>query len=298
MRNVTDVLAQASEGFVDVPGGRIWYQAAGEGEPLVLLHGGPGATSDYLEALMAIADTGYRVVRYDQLGSGRSDRPQNTALWTVDRFVAELEVVRGVLGFETMHLLGQSWGAFLALEYALAWPERLQTLTLYSGAASTQQCFEGMNILRAQLPPETVAKMSQFEAAGVYDDPDYLAAVQILLNRHLCRRQPWPEALTRSMQNMSEAVYRTMWGPNEFTLTGNLASFDRTDRLGEIEIPTLIVCGRYDEVVPACSETLHAGIRNSRLEIFEHASHLSHLEEPGQFFSLLLEFLADHPIAE
>ena len=138
--------------------------------------------------------------------------------------------------------------------------------------------------------------MSHFEAAQEYENPDYLAAVQILLDRHLRRVQPWPDELTRSMQSMGLAVYNTMWGPNEFTLTGNLASWDRRDRLGEIDIPTLIVCGRYDEVIPACSETMHAGIRDSRLEIFEQSSHLCHMEEPEAFFPLLTEFLKEHPI--
>jgi proline iminopeptidase len=293
---IADVLARATEGFIEVPDGRVWYQTVGAGEPLLLLHGGPGATSTYLEALMTLAGDGYQVVRYDQLGSGKSDQPDNPSLWTVDHFVKEVDVVRSALGFETMHLLGQSWGSFLALEYALRYPQHLRTMTLYSGAASTLQCFDGMNSLRHQLPPETVATMARFEAAQEYENPDYLAAVQILLDRHLCRVQPWPDELTRSMQNMGLAVYNTMWGPNEFTLTGNLESWDRRDRLGEIDIPTLIVCGRYDEVIPACSETMQAGIRNSRLQIFENSSHLCHMEEPEAFFPLLTGFLEEHPI--
>ena len=297
MRPAADVLVDATEGFIEVPDGKVWYQSVGHGEPLLLLHGGPGATSTYLEALMGLADEGYQVVRYDQLGSGQSDQPDDPSLWTVDHFVRELEVVRAALGFERMHLLGQSWGSFLALEYALHHPERLQTVTLYSGAASTMQCFDGMNSLRHQLPPETVETMARYEAAHDYENPAYLAAVQILLDRHLCRVQPWPDELTRSMENMGTAVYNTMWGPNEFTLTGNLASWDRRDRLGEIVTPALIVCGRYDEVIPACSETMHAGIPNSRLQIFENSSHLCHMEEPELFFPLLLGFLREHPIA-
>lgn len=296
MRAVTDVLADATEGFIDVPDGRVWYQSVGGGEPLVLLHGGPGASSIYLEALMPLCDAGYQVVRYDQLGSGQSDHPDDTSLWTVDHFCAELEVVRQALGFEKMHLLGQSWGSFLALEYVLTHPQHLATVTLYSGAASTLECFDGMNSLRNQLPTETVATMAAFEAAEDYENPEYLAAVQVLLDRHLCRKQPWPDELTRSMESIGVAVYNTMWGPNEFTLTGTLSPWDRSDRLPEIETPTLIVCGRYDEVVPSCSETLHAGIRDSRLEIFEHSSHLSHMEEPERFFPTLLGFLREHPI--
>jgi proline-specific peptidase len=297
MTAAADVLARATEGFIDVPGGNVWFQSAGDGEPLLLLHGGPGATSIYLEALMKLSDQGYQVVRYDQLGSGQSDIPDDTSLWTVDHFCREVDVVRLALGFEKMHLLGQSWGSFLALEYALTYPERLQTLTLYSGAASTLQCFDGMNSLRAQLPSETIETLAAFEAAEDYDNPEYLAAVQILLDRHLCRVHPWPDELTRSMAKMGVSVYNTMWGPNEFTLTGTLAAWDRSDRLDEIDIPTLIVCGRYDEVIPACSETLRAGIRDSQLEIFENSSHLCHMEEPETFFPLLTKFLQDHPIA-
>ena len=298
MNTAAKVLEQATEGFIDVPDGKVWCQSAGDGDPLLLLHGGPGANSIYLESLMSLADCGYTVVRYDQLGCGQSDQPDDTSLWTVDHFVEEVDVVRSALGFETMHLLGQSWGAFLALEYALRFPQYLKTVTLYSGAASTIQCHDGMQRLLHQLPPKTVSLMKQCEAVGDYDNPDYLAAVQILLDRHLCRLDPWPPELVRSMQTMGEAVYHTMWGPNEFTLTGNLSSWDRRDRLGEIELPTLIVCGRHDEVVPECSETMHAGIRDSRLQIFENASHLSHLEEPERFFSLLLDFLQEHPITQ
>ncbi len=297
MTAVSDVLARATEGYIDVPDGKVWYQSVGDGEPLLLLHGGPGATSTYLEALMTLCDQGYQVVRYDQLGSGHSDQPDDPSLWTVDHFCREVDVVRQALGFERMHLLGQSWGSFLSLEYALNFPQHLQSMTLYSGAASTMQCFEGMNSLRNQLPPETVATMAQYEATSDYEHPDYLAAVQILLDRHLCRVQPWPDELTRSMENMGAAVYNTMWGPNEFTLTGNLTTWDRRDRLDEIDVPTLIVCGRYDEVVPECSQTMHAGIRNSRLNIFEGSSHLCHMEEPETFFPLLVGFLKDHPIA-
>lgn len=296
MTTLTDLLTNATEGTIDTPDGKLWYQSVGIGEPLLLLHGGPGATSTYLEALMTLANEGYQVVRYDQLGSGLSDRPNDPSLWTVDHFRREVDLVRAALGFEGMHLLGQSWGAFLALEYALHCPEHLQTVTLYSGAASTMQCYEGMQMLRRQLPPETVDRMNQYETAGDFENPEYLAAVQILLDRHLCRVHPWPDELIRSMENMGTAVYNTMWGPNEFTLTGNLRDWDRHDHLGDIDISTLIICGRYDEVIPACSETMHTGIQNSRLEIFENSSHLCHMEEPEKFFPLLTGFLKEHPI--
>jgi proline-specific peptidase len=298
MTTVADVLAGATEGYIAVPDGNIWYQSAGDGEPLLLLHGGPGGNSTDLESLMLLASEGYQVDRYDQLGSGKSDRPDNPSLWTVEHFVHELDVVRDSLGFDVVHLLGQSWGAVLALEYALHHRQHLQTLTLYSGAASIMQCFAGMLLLREALPAEAVATLDQHEARGDYENPEYLAAMQMLYDRHFCRVQPWPDELARAMNDLGAQVYSTMWGPNEFTLTGNLATWDRRDRLGEIDVPTLIICGRYDEVVPACSETMHAGIAGSRLEVFENSSHHAHLEEPDRFFPLLIGFLREHPIED
>jgi proline-specific peptidase len=281
------------EGYITVDHGRVWFESAGNGDQpaLLLLHGGPGAPSDYLIPLMEpLAAEGFRVVRYDQLGSRRSDKPEDTSIWRVPRFVEEVETVRRALGLGRMHLLGQSWGSFLALEYALHYQDRLQSLVLYSGAASTAECVAGMHALRAQLPAETLATLSRYEALGDYEHPEYKAAVDILYKRHLCRLDPWPELLEESSAHMAKPVYETMWGPNEFRCTGNLMSWDRTSRLGEIRTPTLILCGRYDEVVPQCSETMHRGIPGSELVIFEESSHLAHFEEPERFFTVLCNF--------
>ncbi|HEU5431722.1 MAG TPA: proline iminopeptidase-family hydrolase, partial [Thermomicrobiales bacterium] len=268
------------EGFVAVPGGRVWYESAGEGRvALLLLHGGPGAPSDYLTPLMALADDGYRVVRYDQLGSRRSDKPDDPSLWQVPRFVGEVEAVRQALGLGRMHLLGQSWGAFLALEYAMHHGDVLRSLTIASGAASTAECLAGMRRWRDALPPAMQTALTRCEAVEAYDDPEYQAAMDELYRRHLCRLWPFPDVMAESMANMAMPVYTTMWGPAEFTCTGNLLSWDRSDRLHEIAAPTLITVGQYDEVDPACAATLHRGIRGSRLELFEASSHSAHLEE-------------------
>jgi proline-specific peptidase len=282
---------ERSEGFIDVGPGRVWYEACGEGPGILLLHGGPGASSDYLAPLMSLAEDGYQVVRYDQLGSWHSDKPDDISLWNPPRFVEEVETVRRALGLGRIHLVGQSWGSFLALDYALSYGAELASLTLYSGAASTRQCVAGMNRLRNQLPPGTVAMMARCEAEDLLDDPAYVEAVDTLYRRHLCRVQPYPEPLAVSMSRMAMPVYQTMWGPNEFTCTGTLIDWDVTDRLGEVRVPTLILCGRYDEVVPECSETMHAGIVGSQLVIFEHSSHLAHFEEPERFRDVLRGFL-------
>jgi proline-specific peptidase len=288
-----------AEGFVAVPGGRVWFESAGDGPvALLLLHGGPGAPSDYLTPLMALADDGRRVVRYDQLGSRRSDKPDDPSLWQVPRFVAEVEAVRRALGLGRVHLLGQSWGAFLALEYALHHGDALRSLTLASGTASTAECLAGMQRWREALPAAMQSALARCEAAEAYDDPDYLAAMDELYRRHLCRVWPFPDVLAESMANMATPVYTTMWGPAEFTCTGNLLTWDRSDRLGEIAVPTLITVGRYDEVDPACSATLHRGIRGSRLELFEESSHSAHLEESDRYLAVLRAFLHGVDAAE
>jgi proline-specific peptidase len=285
---------ERTEGYVDVGPGRVWYESVGDGPAILLLHGGPGAPSDYLIPLMDLAGDGFRVVRYDQLGSRRSDKPDDTSHWAVARFVAEVETVRKALGLGMMHLIGQSWGAMLALEYALHYQEHLQSLTLYSGAASTAQCVAGMNSLRAKLPEESISVLDRYEASGQTDHPEYNAVIKTLYQRHLCRIDPMPHHMKESSDNMAAPVYNTMWGPNEFTCTGNLMTWERRDRLGEIAVPTLILCGRHDEVVPECSETMQAGIPGSELVIFEESSHSSHFEEPERFFTVLRDFLSRH----
>jgi proline iminopeptidase len=282
---------ERTAGFVDVGAGRVWYESAGEGPTLLTLHGGPGGSAEDFLPMMALADEGYRVVRYDQLGSWRSDQPDDVSLWTFQRFVDEVETVRRSLDLGRVHLLGQSWGSFLALEYALQHQEHLKSLILGGGAASTAQCVAGMDSLRRQLPKETQALLARYEAAGKTDDPAYLEAMDVLYRRHLCRLDPWPEALSRALDHMGLPVYTTMWGPNEFTCTGNLMGWDRTDRLGEIRVPTLITCGRYDEVVPACSETMRRGIPGADLVIFEESAHMPHFEEPERYFAVLRGFL-------
>ena len=283
--------AKHVEGTVEVTGGRIWYESQGEGPAIVLLHGGPGASSDYLKPLMRYADQGFQVVRYDQLGSYRSEQPDDLSLWQVARFVEELEMLRTSLDLGDIHLIGQSWGSFLALEYAISHPGNLRSLVLYSGAASTRECFEGMLGLRATLSKEDQTTLERYELNGDTTNPEYTAIIDRLMANHLCRLDPWPDDLAESMGRMALPVYETMWGPNEFTCTGNLMDWDRSDQLGDVSAPTLVVCGRYDEVVPSCSETMAAGIPDAELVIFENSSHLAHFEEPDAFYPVLTRFL-------
>jgi proline-specific peptidase len=280
------------EGLLDVPGGRVWYRIAGDGPgvPLLLLHGGPGGGHDYLEPLGVLGDE-RPVVFYDQLGCGKSDIPDDTSLWTIERFVAEVDAVRKGLGLKRVHLLGQSWGGWLAIEYMLGKPKGIVSLTLASTSPSSRSFIEGARELVQKMPGDTHKTIERCEAEGTTDSPEYQAACMVFYQNHLCRMQPWPEPLVRSMANVfASPVYGHMWGPNEFTCTGNLKDWAREDRLAEIQAPTLITTGRYDEMVVPIGEMMHARIPNSELRIFEESSHSAHAEEPELYAQVLRDF--------
>ncbi len=284
------------EGDISVPGGRVRYRIVGDGPgvPLLVLHGGPGAGWDYLEPLGALGSA-RPVVLYDQLGCGRSDKPDDTSLWQLDRFVEELAVVRRALGLDRIHLLGHSWGGFLAIEYLLGQPKGVASAVLASTSASTPQFVDGTKRLRATLPADVQATLDRYEAAGDFAAPEYLAAVNEFYIRFLCRLDPYPEPLLRSIANLDgNQVYLTMNGPNEFVVTGNYRDWERRGRLGEIRLPVLATHGRYDEFTQDCLVTLERGIPGARRTRFETSSHMSHLEQTSEYLNVLRSFLARH----
>ncbi len=287
------------EDVLSFRGHKVWYRVAGAREvlgrlPLLCLHGGPGLPHDYLEPVEAVAAAGRRVIFYDQLGCGNSDHPYDPSLWTVDLFLSELAAIRRALGLVQVHLFGHFWGGMLALEYALTRPEGLAGLILAGAPASMRQFVDGTNRLRRELPPEVQCTLAEHEAAGTTEDPAYRGAMMEFYRRHFCRRQPWPESLTRSFDKWmgDPQVYLTMNGPSEFAVTGVLRDWDIVDRLGEIRVPTLITSGRYDEVTPDVIETVHHGIRGSEWVLFENSAHMAHLEEPHRYMEVLEEFLS------
>lgn len=286
--------AAQREGTLPVPGGNVFYRIAGDGPgiPLLVLHGGPGAGHDYLEPLAAIgADR--PVVFYDQLGCGRSDIPDDNALWQLDRFVAELDAVRKGLGLDRIHLLGHSWGGFLAIEYMLTRPTGVVSLVLGSTAASAQGFARAARSLVAGLPQDVREAIDRCEAEGATDSPEYQAATMAFFAEHVCRLpQPWPDYVMRTMANvMATPTYAVMWGPSEFNVSGNLRDWDRVCRLGEITTPTLITSGRYDEATPALAAELANGIPGSRSLLFENSAHMAHLEETEAFIAAVRDFL-------
>lgn len=287
------------QGYIPVDGHRVWYRRVGSGGiPLLLLHGGPGAGHDYLEPLEGLARD-REVIFFDQLGCGCSDQPADRSLWRIERFVHEIDTVRTALGLDRIHLLGQSWGGWLGIEYLLSQPRGIVSATLASTSASIPQFVAEANRLKAQLPPEMVAVMQRCEAAGDWRHPQYEAAVMEFYRRHLCRLDPWPDALLRSVRNLDgNAVYETMNGPNEFIVIGNLRDWDRIVRLTEIRVPTLITVGRFDEIPPVCADTMRRGIAGSRVVVFEHSGHTAHLEETERYLQVVGDFLREAEQAE
>jgi proline-specific peptidase len=293
-----DTAMPTQEGFVSFHGYNVWYRTVGDRDepgklPLICLHGGPGAPHDYLEPLEAMAATGRRIILYDQLGCGNSDQPHNPSMWTVDLFVEEVGVVRRALELERVHILGQSWGGMLAMEYALTRPSGLASLVVADSPASMPQWVSEANRLRAELPPEVQQTLLKHEAAGTVDSPEYQEAMLVFYRRHVCRLDPFPECVNRTFEKLGQnpEVYHTMNGPSEFHVIGTLKEWNIVSRLAEIRVPTLVIGGRYDEATPAITETVHRGIPDSEWVIFENSSHLPHVEETERYLQVLGEFL-------
>jgi proline-specific peptidase len=285
----------AVEGTIAVPGGQVWYQILNPDQPatpLLCLHGGPGMSHDYLEPLAGLA-AARPVIFYDQLGCGRSDRPADTSLWTVDRFVEELATVRAALDLASLHLFGNSWGGWLALQYALDRKPRLDSLILSSSPPGVPRWISDCAELRAELDDDVQDVLARHEASGYFACPEYQWAITQFYRRHLCRVDPWPDCLERTFAGMGIDVYETMWGPSEFgPVTGRLQNWDVTDRLGEIRVPTLVTGGRHDEARPAHLAILAERIANAELVVFENSSHTAFIEEQASYLGVIDDFLA------
>jgi len=283
------------EGYVTFRGYRTWYRAVGdlgsEHAPLLALHGGPGSTHNYFAPLEQLADE-RAVVVYDQIGCGKSDRPTDVE-WSVELFRDEVAAVRAQLALERIHLLGTSWGGMLALEHALSGADGIVSLILSSTLADNHVWVAEQKRLRGELPPDVVATLDRLEAIGAYDDPEYERAEGVYNDRHFYRG-PKPRAeLERMGAERGREAYRAMCGPNEWSMTGVLKDWDVRARLGEIEVPTLVLRGRYDMCTDAVAATLLEGLRDAREVVFEESSHTPVLEETERYLDVVRTFLRE-----
>lgn len=283
----------ATEGFVPVPGGPVWYRIAGTGSgiPVLALHGGPGGTSCEFSLLEPLGDQ-RPVIRYDQLGTGRSGRPDDLSLWDADRFVEELHAVRQQLGLERLHLLGHSWGGSLAAAYVLdKGTKGIVSLTLSSPLLSTPLWIKDAKLLREQLPEDVRQVLLAHEAAGTTASAEYQAASEIFYEHFMYAGKEPPELDACAGAPWNPVVYEYMWGPSEFHATGTLLDFDVTGRLHEIDVPVLFLTGEFDEARPETVAGFQKLIKGARFEVIGGAGHLTLRKEPEHYRMLLEEFL-------
>ena len=289
MENSTEI----QEGYIPVTGGKIWYKMIGrgmEGIPVLVVHGGPGVSHDYLEPLEALA--GERpVIFYDQLGCGNSDNPDDKSLWTVERFVEELHQIRKALGLRKVHIIGQSWGTALAVEYILSrQPEGVVSLVLSGPLLSASRWIEDQKAYISKLPKNLQKSIQQGEDSGDFTSHQYQEAMMEYYKIHVCRLARWPDCLKRSFEKINFPLYEYLWGPSEFTVTGVLKNYERIDRLKEIKVPVLFTCGSYDEATPETTKYYQSHLHGSQIFVFDDASHEHHLEKPQEYLKIVRDF--------
>ena len=281
---------------------RVWTKRVGNNPRLkvLLLHGGPGFTHEYLEAFDGyFPGAGIEYYYYDQLGSAYSDQPDQDDLWEIPRFVDEVEQVRKALGLDknNFFLFGHSWGGLLAIEYALAHPEQLKGLVISDMMSSIPAYNEyAEKTLMPEMDPKALAGIRALEAAGKTDDPHYM---ELLIpnhyEKHLLRMpaDQWPDPLQRAMKHLNTKVYGLMQGPSELGASGRLAHWDRTADLGKIAAPTLAIGARYDTMDPAAMEMMSKQVRKGRFLFCPNGSHLSMYDDQKTYMEGIIRFLGD-----
>ena len=275
------------EKFVEVEGGKVYCRMEGSSSeeiPLVILHGGPGYPSYYLENLEVLKKQ-RPVLFYDQLGCGRSQRPNNSKLWVLERFVNELEAVVTSFGLEKFFLLGHSTGTMLAVDYYFKFRKKVAGMVLASPVMNSRKYIEDEWELVKKLPQ----KISAILRNNDKNDPFYDQAYEAFLKVHMFQGESKLEE--KSNEELGEQVYETMWGDNELNLTGNLREYDRSKNLSGISCPILFTCGRFDTATPKTVEEYHLLTPQSKMVIFENSAHMAHLEEPEKYIASVKNFL-------
>jgi len=282
-----------TEGYVTVPGGRIYWARMGDGPgtPLIVIHGGPGSGSFGLKAWAALDDE-RPVIRYDQLGSGKSDHPTDTTLFTVERAVRELQALRDSLGLSEVHLYGRSWGAMLVEAYMRTRPAGVRSVILSSPLVTTAQWERDADSLLTTLPDSVQRVIARHEAAGTTDSPEYQAAMKLYYGLYVTRQPPRsPADADSARQTDGSLVYQYMWGPSEFTATGTLKTFDATEWIKGLTVPTLFLAGEFDEATPASTEAFSKLVPGAEFEVIPNSAHASENDNPAALLRIVRQFL-------
>lgn len=290
------------QGFVDANGVMIYYEEFGEGKPLMILHGGPGASHDYFLPYLLPLARHNRIIFIDERGSGRSGILDDASQYTVENMVEDVEAVRTALGLGKINLLGHSYGGVLAQAYAFKYQENLSHLILCSTFPSTSQMNEVFVKIKENMTPELRERINKMEKDGLYGhglpyernrytEEYMIAAWGEGYFPYLYQRNPDP-AYDPASQGFAWTLYREMWGSNgEYVIDGNLKSVEYVDKLPTIKVPTLINCGDNDECAPSLSEEMHEKIPGSKLVIFPQSGHMTFVDQPDMFIKSIEDFL-------
>ncbi len=288
----------ADEGFVNVEGGRIWYKIVGEGEglPLLILHGGPGSRSCTMMPGLSLLANERSVIFYDQLGSGRSDRPVDTSLWRIERFVGEIGILRDALDLDSLHILGHSCGSTFLMEYLVTdQPEGVASVIFSSPMLSTKDWVADARILLSQMPGPLQDTIAKYERLESYEEPAYISATDSFYTRFLSRKN-WPYQPNidcEGVRGFNTQVYNHMWGPTEFTANGTLENFDRTGHLEDLAMPVLFVTGEYDEARPETMYKYQDRMKNTEVRVIEDAAHMTMIDQPEKLRDAISDFLKE-----
>jgi proline iminopeptidase len=287
---------------IETPVGKfnVWTKRFGNNPKIkvLLLHGGPGGTHEFFESFESfLPQEGIEFYEYDQLGSYFSDKPKDSSLWTAPRFVEEVEQVRIALGLnkDNFYLLGHSWGGILATEYALKYQDNLKGLIISNMMSSCPAYGKyAQEVLSKQMDPKVLDTIRSIEARGDFANPKYMELLMPnFYNQHLCRLNPWPEALERAMPHMNSEIYTMMQGPSEFGVAGRLANWDRSKDLPKIKVPTLTIGGMHDTMDPEHMKWMATQVQKGRSLICPNGSHCDMWDDQPHYFPGLIQFIKD-----
>jgi proline iminopeptidase len=289
---------------VETPKGtfQVWTKRVGDNPTVkvLLLHGGPGVSHEYLEPLAEfLPDAGIEVYLYDQLGSYFSDQPDDPDLWQIPRFVDEVEQVRQALGLgpENFYLLGHSWGGILAVEYALAHGDALKGLIISNMMASIPLYNRyAEEVLMPQMDQDALAEIKAMEAAEEYENPRYMELLIEHYYVHNFIRIPadqWPDAVNRAFEHLNHEIYVLMQRPSELGASGRLVDWDRTGDLSRIEAPTLVIGARYDTMDPKHMKWMAGELPNGSYLYCPEGSHLSHFDDQQVYVEGVIRFIRE-----
>jgi proline iminopeptidase len=283
------------EGMADGgPNGAVYYRIYGEAAgrtPILALHGGPAAGHTYMRPYSALA-TDRQVVLYDQTGCGQSAKPTDLSLYTVDRYVEELEALRAHLGFERIILLGHSWGSMLAPAYAAAHPDRVEAVLLAGSVTEVADYQEAAKRWLKAMGPKAAATVAEAEKSGRTDSPAYQAVLDRYYHAHVIRLKTWPAWLEETLGGLGDnPVYKSLNGPSEFSISGTLARVDLRPSLAQMHMPVLVTCGEFDEAPPWVGRKVVAALPNAKLHSFSGLGHCPHIEDPAQAIAVARSFI-------